>query len=94
MILRTAPKTLVAFVAGVLLWGVAAYAGWHASTEPLSIACGWMAARIVELTAPVDSARAEYRQDELVLSVVPDYESARRGGLPSEIGRASCRERV
>lgn len=76
-----ARTSLAAFVARVIACGVIAFGAWHLAAQPLSLACGRIASAVVEAIAPVDHARAAYRDGALVFSVDPDYETLRRRGL-------------
>jgi len=78
-------KALGGFLARVVLWAVLAFTAWHFASKPVSLACGWIAARFVELVAPVAAVRPAYRDRDLILRVEPDYEMARRQRLRAGI---------
>ena len=73
--------SLPAFIARVVLFAALAFAAWHFAAKPLSIACGWVASRVVEAIAPVDHAPASYRDGQLVFAVQPDYMTSGRRAL-------------
>jgi len=69
------------FALRVLAWGAAAFVAWHLAATPLSAACGWIAARVIERTAPVEAVRTRVRDREVLFDIAPDYETSRRRSL-------------
>jgi hypothetical protein len=76
-----ARASLAGFIVRVVLWAALAFGAWHLAAKPLSLACGWIGARLVEAVAPVDRARAGYSDGQLVFSVEPDYVTTGRRAL-------------
>ena len=66
----------------MIAWAVVAFAAWHFAAKPLSLACGWVAARVVQGAAPVDAVRVRVHEREVVFAITPDYERMRRLSLP------------
>ncbi|HXZ49787.1 MAG TPA: exosortase H-associated membrane protein [Usitatibacter sp.] len=83
--MRWGARAIALFAARVLAWGVPLFAAWYLATAPLSIASGWVAARLAELAMPVDRVPVRYRGGSLVFDAEPDEQTLWRNRLPAAV---------
>jgi len=72
---------LARFVLLVLGWGIVLFGAWYLSAKPISHVTGWIGARLLHASAPVDRVRYSHRDRELLFAVEPDDRTRQRNRL-------------
>jgi hypothetical protein len=77
-------RGILAFVGKAFAIGAVMFAAWYALAQPISLASGWIAARVLVAAAPLDGARVSYADRQITFAAVADDRTARRNRLPPD----------
>jgi hypothetical protein len=77
------PRAIFLFAARTLGWGVVLFALWYAAAKPLSLTTTWIAARLLDMTAPIAGIRTAWEEKGVALEVRPDATAIYRAGVPA-----------
>jgi len=88
-LIGASPRSILAFAARTIAWCVPAFALWYAASQPISLASSWIAAKLLDATAPVEHTRIEWRDDKVMFVLAPDasttYSQRLKSGVAFEV---------
>jgi hypothetical protein len=84
-LIGAAPRDILLFAARTLAWAVLSFAAWYAAAQPLSLTTSWIAARVVEATAPVQRVGIRWHDGQVAFEMQPDASVAYRERLPADM---------
>ena len=71
-LIGASPRSILAFAARTLAWCIPVFAAWYFAAQPISLAAGWLSARMLDLAGPVEGTRIEWRDDHVAFVLSPD----------------------
>ena len=88
-LIGASPRAILAFAAKAIAWCVPLFALWYVAAQPLSLAVSKGAARLLDVSAPVERTAIEWRDGRVTFLVAPDastvYARNLRPGVSFEI---------
>jgi hypothetical protein len=79
------PREIFLFAARTLGWAAIFFAAWYFAAKPVSLTTSWIAARMLEWTAPVDAARVSWRDDRASFELEPAASIVYGHRLPADM---------
>jgi len=84
-LIGAAPRDILLFAARTLAWAVVSFGAWYAAAKPVSLVTSWIAARVIEATAPAGSVRVSWHNEQTLFEIRPDPSTIYRERLPADL---------
>jgi hypothetical protein len=88
-LIGASPRSILAFAARTIAWCVPLFALWYFASQPISLGSSWIAAKLLDVAAPVERTRVEWRDERITFVLTPDattlYALRLKSGIAFEV---------